>query len=56
VPIRQNLRTWNEEALQLSLNSGCYPEFLRMEGPQFGRGKPKWVDIDREEVLTFLDW
>jgi len=30
----QNRGTCNEEALQLSLSSGCYSEFLRIEGPQ----------------------
>ena len=34
VPNRHNRRVYNEEALQLSLGSGRYPEFLGIEGPQ----------------------
>ena len=33
-PTRECRRICNEEALQLSLSSGCYPEYLGIEGPQ----------------------
>ena len=85
-PTRKHRRICNEEALQLSLSSGCYPEYLGIEGPRdrnnpqssnpldflfllwpeslcdlivdetnrYGRCKPKWVDVNRDEILTFL--
>ena len=34
VPNRHNRRLCNKDALQDSLGSGCYPEFLGIEGPQ----------------------
>ena len=33
-PTRECRRICNEEALPLSLSSGCYPEYLGIEGPQ----------------------
>ena len=33
-PTRERRRICNEEALQLSLSSGRYPEYLGIEGPQ----------------------
>ena len=86
VPNRHNRRVCNEEALQLSLGSGRYPEFLGIEGPQnpmdprvnsaldylrllwpeflsdlivvetnrYGGCKAMWVDVDREELLSFF--
>ena len=33
-PTRERRRICIEEALQLSLSSGCYPEYLGIEGPQ----------------------
>ena len=33
-PTRERRRICNEEALQLSLSSGHYPEYLGIEGPQ----------------------
>ena len=86
VPNRHNQRMCNEEALQLSLGSGRYPEFLGIEGPQnpmdprvnsaldyllllwpeflsdlivvetnrYGGCKAMWVDVDREELLSFF--
>ena len=85
-PTRERRRICNEEALQLSLSSGHYPEYLGIEGPQdrnnpqtcdpldflfllwseslcdlivdetnsYGRSKPNWLDIDRDELLTFF--
>ena len=86
LPTRGHRRIFNEEALQLSLSSGRYPEYLGVEGPRdvnnpqscspldflfmlwpeslcdllveetnrYGRCTPKWVDLNREELLTFL--
>ena len=85
-PTRECRRICNEEALQISLSSGRYPEYLGIEGPQdrnnpqtcnpldflfllwpeslcdlivdetnsYGRSKPNWLDIDRDELLTFF--
>ena len=33
-PTHERRQICNEEALQLSLSSGCYPEYLGIEGPQ----------------------
>ena len=33
-PTRERRWICNEEALQLLLSSGCYPEYLGIEGPQ----------------------
>lgn len=86
VPTRKHRRVFNEEALQLSLHSGRYPEFLGVEGPRdrndpqetspleylfllwpetlceviavetnrYGRRLSDWVDVDKDEILTFL--
>ena len=68
-PTRECRRICNKDALPLSLSSGSYPEYLGIEGPQdheslcdlivdetnsYGRSKPNWLDIDRDELLTLV--
>ena len=48
VPNCHNRRVCNEEALQLSLFSGRYPEFLGIEGPQ----NP--MDLHMNSALDYL--
>ena len=40
---RERRRICNEEALQLSLSSGRYPEYLGMEGPQDRNNPQTWI-------------
>jgi len=87
LPTVAHRRVFNEEALQLSLSSGRYPQYLGIEGPRdindpqshtpldfllklwpeslldlivqetnrYGiHHSSNWVDVNREEVMTFL--
>ena len=86
LPTLPHRRIFNEEALQLSLSSGRYPEYLGIEGPRdvddpqtrtaldfllklwpevlldliveetnrYGARSSKWVNVNREDIMTFL--
>ena len=87
-PTPKRVRLANSRALEASLNTGCYPEYLGIEGPyvhnhpdsnnpldylhllwpeslcelmvletnRYARGNfgPNWIDVDCDEIWTFL--